>query len=126
MSTTLSQAKQEENLESIVMVTLDNFSVTRLLANVLILYHNAGLPNPRATIYLQGQLAPASFSGTNCGIFVQPVFRMAVLDCRRSLEFFGLSCDHNIHRIVQVRNRRSDDLGVEHFGLSMVTPAQFL
>lgn len=108
------------------MVTLDNFSVTRLLVNLLILYSNAKLPNPSATIILKGQLDPACFSGTNCGFFVQPVFRMTVLDCRRSLEFFGLSCDHNAHRLVPISRRRPDDLGVEHFGLSMVTPAQFL
>jgi hypothetical protein len=129
VSTILSSAKQEERLESIVQETLDNFSMARHLANVLFLYRNANLPYPRATVCLEGQLPSAWIPGTNCGFFVTPVFRMAILDCRRSLEFFGLTCDYNTQHVVPITRhpmRRADDLGVENFGLSMVTPTQFL
>ena len=52
---------------------------------------------------------------------------MAVLDFRRSLDFFGLTCDRNTNRLVTTRgNRQPDDLGIENFGLQLVTPAQFI
>jgi hypothetical protein len=126
VSTILSPEKQEERLESIVQETLDNFSMARHLANLLIRYCNAGLLAPRVTVHIEGQLPPAHIPGTSCGFFVTPVFRTAILDCRRSLEFFGLTCDHSTHQLVPVKGRRSDDLGVENFGLPLVTPAQFL
>jgi len=123
--TILNPEKQQERLDTIVQETLDNFSMARHLADLLILYGNAKLPAPRVTVHIEGQLPPVHIPGTNCGFFVTPVFRMAILDCRRSLEFFGLTCDHSTHRLVPLKSRRPDDLGVENFGLPVVTPAQF-
>ncbi len=126
MSHVLSAAQQEDCLESIVQVTLDNFSMTWRLVDLLISYKASNFPPPTATVHLRGQGPPADIPGTSCGFFVTPVINMAVLDCRRSLEFFGLTCDHKTGHLAPITNRRSDDLGIEHFGLALVSPAQFL
>ena len=56
--------------------------------------------------------------GKNCGFFTTPVIQMAVLDCRRSLEFFGLTCGSKANCLKPITSRWPDDLGIEHFGLS--------
>jgi hypothetical protein len=122
----LSPAQQEDCLESIVQVTLDNFSMAWRLVDLLMTYKASNLPPPTATVHLRGQGPPADIPGTNCGFFATPVINMAVLDCRRSLEFFGLTCDHNANRLTPIRRRRPDDLGIEDFGLAQATAAQFI
>jgi hypothetical protein len=126
MPKVLSAAEQEDCLESIVKLTLDNFSMAWRLVDVLIIYKASNLPDPEATVHLRGAGPPVLIPGSNCGFFVRPVINMAVLDCRRSLEFFGLTCDHKTSRLAPIGSRRPDDLGIEHFGLALVTPAQFL
>ena len=122
----LTAAQQEDCLDSIVQVTLDNFSMTWRLVDLLISYKASNVPPPAATVHLRGQGPPADIPGTNCGFFTNPVINVAVLDCRRSLEFFGLTCDHRTNHLVPIGDRRQDDLGIEHFGLARVSPAQFL
>jgi hypothetical protein len=126
MAQLLNPAQQEECLESIVQVTLDNFSMAWRLVDLLITYNAANLPPPTATVHLRGQGPPADIPGTNCGFFSTPVINMAVLDCRRSLEFFGLTCDYKSNLLTPITGRRSDDLGIEHFGLALVTSAQLI
>jgi hypothetical protein len=126
MSHVLSLARQEYHLESIVHETLDNFSMAWRLVDLLITYKASNLPPPTATVLLRGAGPPADIPGTNCGFFAIPVINMAILDCRRSLEFFGLTCDHKTNRLTPIRGRRTDDLRIENFGLALVTPAQFL
>lgn len=126
MPQVLTATQQEDCLDSIVQVTLDNFSMTWRLVDLLITYNAANLPPPTATVHLRGQGPPADIPGTNCGFFATPVINMAVLDCRRSLEFFGLTCDHSVNCLIPIRGRRPDDLGIEHFGLALVPPAQFI
>ena len=126
MQHVLSPAQQADCLESIVQVTLDNFSLAWRLVDLLITYQALNLPGPAATVHLRGQGPPADIPGTNCGFFATPVINMAVLDCRRSLEFFGLTCDHRTNRLTPIIGRRPDDLGIEHFGLALVTPAQLI
>jgi hypothetical protein len=127
MPQVLSAAQQEDRLESIVQETLDNFSMTWRLVDVLIIYKASNLPPPIATVFLRGAGPSADIPGTNCGFFATPVINMAVLDCRRSLEFFGLTCDHTTNRLTPIiRDRLPTDLGIENFGLALVTPAQFI
>jgi hypothetical protein len=126
MSQVLSTAQQEDCLESIVQVTLDNFSMAWQLVDLLITYKASNFPPPIATVHLRGAGPPTDIPGTNCGFFATPVINMAVLDCRRSLEFFGLTCDHSTNHLTPIRGRRPDDLGIENFGLALVTPAQFI
>ncbi len=122
----LNPTQQADCLESIVQVTLDNFSMAWRLVDLLITYQALKLPGPAATVHLRGQGPPADIPGTNCGFFATPVINMAVLDCRRSLEFFGLTCEHRRNRLTPITRRRPDDLGIESFGLALVTPAQFI
>lgn len=122
----LTTAQQDDCLQSIVQVTLDNFSMAWRLVDLLIMYKASNLPPPTATIVLRGHGPPAHIPGTNCGFFATPVINMAVLDCRRSLEFFGLTCDHNTNRLIPIRGRRPDDLGIENFGLALVMPTEFI
>ena len=100
--------------------------MTRLVLEYIFKLGAAGLPVPATRINFISPL-PATIPGTNCGFFVVPVVNMAMIDCRRSLEFFGLTCDHNAQRLVSItRQRRVDDLRIEDFGLPIVTPAQFI
>lgn len=123
----LTQEQQNEQLQDIVRETLDNFSLAWRLLDVLIQYRAANLPPPRAIVHLCGQGPPVDIPGTNCGFFVVPVVQMAILDCRRSLEFFGLTCDHKMNRLKPITKRHHpDDLGVESFGLPWVKPKQFI
>ena len=122
----LTAAEQKDCLDSIVQVTLDNFSMAWRLVDLLITYKASNLPPPTATVHLRGQGPPADIPGTNCGFFSTPVIHKAVLDCRRSLEFFGLTCDYTAGHLISIRGRRPDDLGIEHFGLALVPPAQFI
>ena len=128
MPQVLSAAQQEDRLESIVQETLDNFSMAWRLLDLLIVYKTSNFPLPTATVHLRGAGPPADIPGTNCGFFALPVIKMAILDCRRSLEFFGLTCNHKMKRLkpIEDKNRRSDDLTIENFGLALVTPAQFI
>ena len=126
MTQVLNQAEQKDFLENIVGLTLDNFSMALHLADLLIIYKASDFPPPTVTVHLRGQGPPASIPGSNCGLFVTPVINMAVLDCRRSLEFFGLTCDYKTNRLTPITKRRPDDLGIEHFGLAQVSPSQFL
>ena len=126
MPKVLNPAQQEDCLKTIVGMTLDNFSMASLLANLLITYEALKLPPPTATVLLRGQGPPADIPGTNCGLFVTPVFNMAGLDCRRSLEFFGLTCNHNTKQLAPITKRRPDNLGIEHFGLALVSRARFI
>ena len=100
---------------------LHNFSLASHVADLLIEYSSADLPPPHATVYLLGKGRGVEIPGQNCGFFTTPVIQMAILDCRRSLEFFGLAFDSDNHAIVPIKMRRKDDLGIEHFGLPRVT-----
>jgi hypothetical protein len=126
MPKVLNSAQQEDRLKDIVGQTLDNFSMASHLAHLLITYKALNLPPPTATVLLRGQGPPADIPGTNCGLFVTPVFNMAGLDCRRSLEFFGLTCNYKTKQLAPITKRRPDDLGIEHFGLALVSRPQFL
>ena len=126
MPKVLNPAQQEVCLKDIIGMTLDNFSMASRLAELLITYKARNLPWPTATVLLRGQGPPANIPGTNCGLFVTPVFNMAGLDCRRSLEFFGLTCNYNTSHLAPITKRRPDDLGIEHFGLALVSRARFI
>jgi hypothetical protein len=126
MPKVLNPAQQEDRLKDLVVETLDNFSMASLLADLLITYRELNLPPPTVAVLLRGQGPPADIPSTNCGLFVTPVIKMAVLDCRRSLEFFGLTCNYTTHQLAPITKRRPDDLGIEHFGLALVSRAQFL
>jgi hypothetical protein len=125
MPPVLTQAQQSERLEYLVGSVLDNFSMAACLANYLIQYHNAKLPPPQATIIFRGHGPPASIPGSNCGFFVNPVMTMAGIDCRRSLQFFGLTFSQKQQSFVPAQ-RRPDDLGIEAFGLPLVTMEKLL
>lgn len=126
MATILTASQQQERFDYLVGTVLDNFSMTICLINYLEHYYAAKLPPPQATIIFRGQGAPAQIPGTNCGFFVFPVMTMAGVDCRRSLEFFGLRCSPKTKAIEAIQGRQPDDLGIEGFGLPMVTREQFL
>jgi hypothetical protein len=128
MQPTLNQTQQDELLKYDIQLMLDNFSLASLLAGLLIKYAVAKLPPPSVTVRLKGMspMLNVEIPGENCGFFVTPVMHMAILDCRRSLEFFGLKCDDKTGRLKQIEPRRADDLGIENFGLSQVKPEDFL
>jgi len=126
MAAILTQAQQEEFLLDLEAGPLDNFSMAALLFEAMIRYRAANLPYPEANILLHGQGAPVTIHGANCGVFVTPVATMAGIDCRRSLEFFGLKLNNITSSLAPLRNRRKDDVGIESFGLSRVSRQQFL
>src|ERR1700733_12422073 len=127
MPTILTLEQQEEFLKDTIQTSLDNFSLARLLTDLFVKYTAAGFQMPQASVRLHGQLPTAEFNGENCGFFALPVIQMATLDCRRSLYFFGLTCNHITNRLESITSRRyPDDLGIENFGLALVSPDQFL
>jgi hypothetical protein len=126
MATLLTPAEQDKCLKTTIQFALDNFSLASIVASLLREYAAAGFPSPQATVVLRGGVRSVEIPGNNCGFFTTPVIQLAVLDCRRSLEFFGLSCDSKANCLKLRASRKSDDLGIEHFGLSQVIPQQFL
>jgi hypothetical protein len=121
----LTLAEQEEFLIDLRGTILDNLKVTSLVFGALVDFGRANLPSPAATVVLRSQGKEARIEGQNCGLFVIPVATMAALDCRRSLEFFGLKCDDTSLYPFK-HDRRDDDIGIEHFGLPRVTREQLL
>jgi hypothetical protein len=120
---TLLTATQQHELFEKFGLTLDNFSLAWRLADLLIEYAVQELPPPRATIHLRGEGHCVRIPGQNCGLFTTPVIYTAVLDCRRMLEFFGLTYESDTQTLKPItRPRYADDVGIEHLGLERVTP----
>ena len=133
MTTPLCPAEQDLLIESTIALMLDNFSLAWHVADLLIEYAASSVPPPTATVLLQGSARCVEIPGENCGFFTTPVIQMAILDCRRSLEFFGLTCDSATRSLKAIeehshnkKRRHADDLGIEHFGLPWVTPDQLI
>jgi hypothetical protein len=126
MTATLSQSERDRLLDEAIGLTLDNFSLAWRVADLLIAYAAASVPPPQAIVRLIGRARSVEIPGQSCGFFTTPVIQMAVLDCRRSLEFFGLTRDSKTNVLRPIQQRRTDDLGIEHFGLPWVTPETFL
>ncbi len=122
MTTPLNAAEQDRVIANTIELTLDNLSLAWHVAGLLIEYSSASLPPPQATVSLGSVHIP----GKNCGFFTTPVIQMAILDCRKTLEFFGLTCESKSHAIVPLDKRRKDDLGIEHFGLPWATKTQLI
>src|SRR5262249_49407497 len=117
------KSEQDEHLELLKGQILDNFSMACRVTEYVMRLQQGGVPLPAMDIRFVGPM-PAAVLGTNCGMFVIPVVKMALIDVRRSLQFFGLNFNGN--GLVPVNHRRPDDLGIEHFGLPRVTPTQFV
>jgi len=120
---TLLTATQQHELFEKFGLALDNFSLAWRLADLLLEYAVQELPPPRATIRLLGEGRCVQIPGQNCGVFTTPVIYTAVLDCRRMLEFFGLTYESNTQTLKPItRPRHPDDVGIEHLGLGRVAP----
>lgn len=126
MSHVLSEPEQERILQSTIELSLDNFSLAWHVADLLIEYREADLQPPCAIIRLVGDGRPVEIPSTNCGLFTTPVIQMAILDSRRTLEFFGITRDSKSNSLKAIAKRQDDDLGVEHFGLPLVPPQRFV
>ena len=126
MRSRLSKSEQDNILQSRIGLSLDNFSLAWRIADLLIEYEEAGLRPPRATIHLLGAGPSVEIPGTNCGLFTTPVIQMAILDCRRTLEFFGITRDSKSDLLKPITKRQDDGLGIEHFGLALVGPQLLL
>ena len=120
--TPLSPLEQDRVITNTIELTLDNFSLAWHVTDLLIEYAATSLPWPQATVFLSGLGRSVQIPGRNCGFFTTPVIHMAILDCRRSLEFFGLTFDSKKRSFEPIKKeRRKDDLGIEHFGLQRAT-----
>jgi len=100
--------------------------MARCLMDLMIKYRKAGLPLPSAMLQICGPI-PARVTAETCGFLVVPVVRTALLDCDRSLIFLGLKWDRVSGGLKNLLLPRAypDDLGIEQFGLPLVTPEQF-
>ena len=126
MPAPLPEAQQEEILRSTIALSLDNFSLAWRIADLLVEYAESGLAPPRATIHLLGAGRSVEVAAANCGLFTTPVVQMAILDTRRSIEFFGIARDSKLNQFKPITKRQYDDLGIEHFGLARVSPQRLL
>jgi len=125
MVTPFDREKQDRVLKTIE-VALDNFTLAYRVADLLNDYGH-GEP-PRTTLYLTGKRGEVTVSSSSCGLFTTPVIQSAILDTRRSLEFFGISRDRkaNVLKPKPINGRYDDDLSIEHLGLPLITPEQLL
>jgi hypothetical protein len=126
MSRLLSKSEQEDILRSKIGLSLDNFSLAWRVAELLIEYREGGLPPPQALVRLRGAGRSVEISGQSCGFFTTPVIQMAILDSRRALDFFGITRDSKSDLLKPITRRRDDDLGIEHFGLPLVSPQRLV
>jgi hypothetical protein len=122
----LSASERDWHLKNTIQLALDNFGLANQLGLLLQEYVGAGIPPPSANVSLRGLGRCPDIPGENCGFFTTPVIQTALLDCRRSLEFFGITCDSESGRLKKISKRRKDDLGIEHFGLQLISPAKLI
>jgi hypothetical protein len=115
---------QQHDLFEKFGLALDNFSLAWRVADLLLEYAVQELPPPRATIQLVGEGREVRIPAQNCGLFTTPVIYTAVLDCRRMLEFFGLTYESKTQTFKPITKRRADDVGIEHLGLELVSPSR--
>jgi hypothetical protein len=124
----LTPDQQEDYLE-IVEMTLNNLNFAKLIAQVVYEYQREGLPWPEATVHFKGKY-PFDMGSGNLFVIALPVLQIAILDCRRAVEFFGLKFCGNPPVLTSLAGgawrRRGDDIGIEHFGLPLVNPDEFL
>jgi hypothetical protein len=126
MTTPLSTSEQDQVISSSIEIMLHNFSLASHIADLLCEYSIAAYPPPKANVCLRGRGRGVDIPGQNCGFFTTPVIQMAILDCRKSIDFFGLAFDSESRSIIPSKKRRKDDLGIEHFGLQRLTVDQLI
>jgi hypothetical protein len=126
MPSLLNESEQEHIFRSKISLSLDNFSLAWRVAELLIEYAEAGLQPPRATVRLLGTGRSVEIPGRNCGFFTTPVIQMAILDSRRALDFFGVTRDSKLDSLKSITRRQDDDLGIEHFGLALISPQRLV
>lgn len=126
MKQQLSDSEQDRVIANCIELMLHNFSLAWHVSDLLIEYASAALPPPQATVCLLGKGRSIEIPGQNCGFVTTPLIQMAILDCRKSLEFFGLTCESKTGSVIPIDKRRRDDLGIEHFGLPWATKSQLI
>ena len=122
----LSTAEQNRYLQETVKLSLDNFSLAAHLVELLKEYADVRKAPPQATVLLRGLGRCVDIPGRNCGFVTTPVIQMAILDCRRTLAFFGISRDARTQRLIKAARHHQDDLSIGHFGLSTITPTDLM
>ncbi len=76
---------------------------------------------------LQPQVVEVTFDSKpvirspNYRFLTNPMLEMGAVYCRVLLEFLGIGLTHD--RLASGRNRKTDDVGIEHFGLEQVALA---
>jgi hypothetical protein len=126
MSAPLRQLTPEEQADHLrtIQMTLDNFSLAAHLCSLLSKHHGS-LVQAAVQFTVNGK-SLYQLVGTNCGFVTTPVLQMAILDTRRSLEFFGITRDRHTDTLKPIQTRHADDLGIEHFGLSRISVQELL
>lgn len=81
------------------------------------IYWHAVWPHPTPMqIYADGKV----IADGNLNAFINPAIEAGLVHCRALLEFLGLAMRSG--RLANVRRRKPTDFGIEHFGLSKVSP----
>jgi hypothetical protein len=114
-------------LEPQLVLALTNLRLASLSADFLMECKRAGLEEMPTELHMRGPRGTVHLPSTNCGFFVTPVIHCALLDVRRTLEFFRLKWDKSSSAFVNFADRRyADDVYITDLGLPAVDPTWLL
>jgi hypothetical protein len=114
-------------LESQLVLALTNLRLASLSADFLMECKRAGVEQMPTELHMSGPRGVVHLPSTNCGFFVTPVIHCALLDVRRTLEFFRLKWDRSSSAFVNFPDRKyADDIYITDLGLPAVDPSAVL
>lgn len=111
-------------LEHHLLQSLSNLRLASLIADLLMESHRKEKNGFPATVRFEAPGRTVEIPGTNCGFFTSPVIFCAILDVRRTLDFFRLRVEKG-GDIVQLDGRRyPDDLYITDIGKPPLDPSR--
>ena len=116
-----------EKLEGQFVIALTNLRLAALSADFLLEAMRAGVKDLPTQLVMKGPRRSVRLPSTNCGFFVTPVIHSALLDVRRTLEFFLLRLDKAKGEFVTAQAKKyPDDFAITDLGLAPVDPVSLL
>ena len=108
-------------LEAQLGVALTNLRLAELSADFLLEMAQLGVRDIPTELVMKGPKRSVRLPSTNCGFFVTPVIHCALLDVRRTLEFFQLRWDKAKAEFSVAQTKKyPDDIAITDLGLRAV------
>lgn len=116
-----------DKLQPQLLIALSNLRLATLSAEFLLESKRLGNPEMPTEVFLKGPKRRVRLPSPNCGFFVTPIVHCAILDVRRTLEFFRLRWDKTKQEFTNFSDSKyPDDLYITDLGLSAVDPPSLL